>query len=1170
MKKLLLFILFSISIYGQNPTRLPYGVQITGGQTATAESSKILSQQPGSGTVNYINATALPLSTEAIKALKNKAFLSTGLIKNGLIQTGTSTTFNITAGIGVISNFDDPENPTSTIVSFPAFTGITPTYLTSGNITYVAINSSAAVVMQASPFTDIQRRDLIILGAVIHSNLSTINTVNNISAPTNSGTNQLHDLYEFIGALNLSGNKYTANGANLSLNKSAGDIGKLGVNFANNWKSPNKITIASGTALTFRYRTQNGTEGSDVTSVNPAVYDVANVLTAVPSNRFSIQTVTLFQTGLTRIQYGQSTYATMSEAEAAITTRSYNVEANIMANGITRAYIILKNNTTSLQNASDCKIVEVGKFGNVSGSGGAITLDAIIAALGYTPENQSNKSDSYTASSSTTYASTKAVVDGLGTKVGGSGTTNYLPKFTGSSTLGNSIISEVSGKIGINKATPTKGFQLGATDGNGGFSAEYIDNGVVIGNIFEIKSLLNGKSFYVDRGGTAVFQNVLKVDAGGIILGTNGFSSLDVNGTNGTKLYGAAGIDLYTITNTDALHVKQSGEVLINTATNNGVDKLQVNGSASISSDSKINTLTIGKGGGNMPNNTAIGQNALQSNTTGSENGAFGKYALIANTTGSGNTAVGGWAALYGNTTGDRNTAVGDYSLFSNTTASDNTANGYQSSRNNVDGASNSALGMQSLYSNISGANNTSIGYRNLFSNLASGNTAIGSQALYFITTGANNTAVGKDTGLNITTGSGNTILGANVTGLAAGLTNNIILANGTGAIKAQHDGTNWTLTGGLNLSTSPTTSAGTYDILTRNSSTGVVEKVLSSSVVSNAGTFTSGRIPYTSSTTSLTDSSMLLWDNTNSYLEVNGTAPRFIIKNNINNYYSYLENTTSGTLFLKNHQNKTLAFFTNPIGSTAQPQLAIGQVSSIPTESQLYVYGGQSGANIDARGSATADEANIDLEGNNWETSINSLGLSYFGSNATAFGTVMGYAKNKLGQIRFQDNTVSAITSYKESGVSPIRFGINDVQIANVSDIGLSYQSDFSSVNSSNPRWLVDKAYVDNVKPYKSYVALLTQTSTNAPTATVLENSLGGAIVWTYGGAGYYYGTLSGAFVNNKTYATLSTGLGAGAEIVKVGVISNNQIMVTVANSLNAATDGVLYSASLEIRVYN
>ena len=42
--------------------------------------------------------------------------------------------------------------------------------------------------------------------------------------------------------------------------------------------------------------------------------------------------------------------------------------------------------------------------------------DTKQTALGFTPEDVANKSDSFTASSSTTYASTKALVDGLATK----------------------------------------------------------------------------------------------------------------------------------------------------------------------------------------------------------------------------------------------------------------------------------------------------------------------------------------------------------------------------------------------------------------------------------------------------------------------------------------------------------------------------------------------------------------------------------------------------------------------------------------------------------------------------------------------------------------------------------------------------------------------------------
>ena len=53
--------------------------------------------------------------------------------------------------------------------------------------------------------------------------------------------------------------------------------------------------------------------------------------------------------------------------------------------------------------------------------------------------------------------------------------------------------------------------------------------------------------------------------------------------------------------------------------------------------------------------NTALGNRALQSNTTGSSNTALGWSALQANTNGHDNTAVG-QGALYYDTSGDSNT----------------------------------------------------------------------------------------------------------------------------------------------------------------------------------------------------------------------------------------------------------------------------------------------------------------------------------------------------------------------------------------------------------------------------------------------------------------------------------------------------------------------------------
>jgi len=440
MKKILFLLLLITSVsYGQ--TTLANKLKITGNTLST--STLKINTQETDGQINYIPASSLPISTVNALELAKKQFLSTGLLKNGAITiNGDPTKFNITAGIGIISNFDDPENPISTIINFPAFTGVTPTYLTTGNITYIAINSTPAVVMQATPFTAIQRRDLIELGVVVHSNLTTINVINNLSSPTEAGTNQLHDLFDFIGALNLSGNVYSANGANLQLNKSAGIIGKRGVNFVNNWKDPHRLAQSAETALTFRYRTQNGTEGSDRVNLDPTLYDLNNVLTAVPNNKFVIETVITFQTGTTRILKSQQYYDDLQTAINAVLTRSFVIESNSKENGIIRAYIIMRNTTTSLQNVADAKILEAQKFGGVASGGVAFTLANIVTALGYTPENIANKSDSHTVSSSTTYASTKALVDGLNTRVTTTGTTGNIQRIVGTNTLGNSALTD--------------------------------------------------------------------------------------------------------------------------------------------------------------------------------------------------------------------------------------------------------------------------------------------------------------------------------------------------------------------------------------------------------------------------------------------------------------------------------------------------------------------------------------------------------------------------------------------------------------------------------------------------------------------------------------------------------------------------------------------------------
>ena len=94
--------------------------------------------------------------------------------------------------------------------------------------------------------------------------------------------------------------------------------------------------------------------------------------------------------------------------------------------------------------------------------------------------------------------------------------------------------------------------------------------------------------------------------------------------------------------------------------------------------------------GGYPGNNTAEGQDALLSLTTGLDNTAIGFAALLSNTTGTDNTATGAFA-LDSNISG--NTANGAGALFSNTTGASNIALGFVAGYNLTTGDHNIDIG---------------------------------------------------------------------------------------------------------------------------------------------------------------------------------------------------------------------------------------------------------------------------------------------------------------------------------------------------------------------------------------------------------------------------------------------------------------------------------------------
>jgi len=230
--------------------------------------------------------------------------------------------------------------------------------------------------------------------------------------------------------------------------------------------------------------------------------------------------------------------------------------------------------------------------------------------------------------------------------------------------------------------------------------------------------------------------------------------------------------------------------------------------------DDALFSLTTGVG------NAAIGTEALFSNTTGNFNTATGIGALLNNTTASNNTATGagalfsnttigvnsgddntatGFIALFSNTTGDHNTASGSQALDRNTIGGQNTATGAFALSSNDSGDSNTAMGVRALISNTTGDSNTANGIDALFNNIDGGfNTAIGQSALANNTHGIGNTAVGAGVGLNVTTASNVICIGAaganvsnscfigNISGVNEGGTVAVVTINGNGQLGTQ------------------------------------------------------------------------------------------------------------------------------------------------------------------------------------------------------------------------------------------------------------------------------------------------------------------------------------------------------------------------------------------------
>jgi hypothetical protein len=264
--------------------------------------------------------------------------------------------------------------------------------------------------------------------------------------------------------------------------------------------------------------------------------------------------------------------------------------------------------------------------------------------------------------------------------VSGTGTLNYIPKFSSSSALANSSLSDDGTGLRIGNPNGTGGIYTGLSSYDntrlmvsGGREYESIRmtfpgdpyNNELSFNWYSTAWRMRTErssgditdlSFWRTAGGTTTEAIRIKA-SGNFGIGVNPSQKLDVAGN--VKFSGAL------MPNNSA---GTSGQVLTSAGANavptwttpasSGVPYTGATGAVNLGAyNLTVNELTIGKGNGSLSENTVLGKSAM-ANVSGNNNTSIGSQSMPNLTSGAGNTAIGS-AAGYSLGTGSNNIIMG-------------------------------------------------------------------------------------------------------------------------------------------------------------------------------------------------------------------------------------------------------------------------------------------------------------------------------------------------------------------------------------------------------------------------------------------------------------------------------------------------------------------------------
>lgn len=306
---------------------------------------------------------------------EEEADLSTGVASGGEMDIASPTSVTINALVGYVVDNNQPlsSSPTLIKVDEPTQTvALDAGALTRASTTWL-MDSAGNVIQQAGAVTPEQRRTHIALGVTIFDTVGGA-LIEAQTRPVILGqpANQLADLMDAIGPLSVSGNAISANGVNLSFNKTSGS---LFIRASNHFAAgiltdnPHFSPSPAQAPVIMRRIDRNPIVVTPpaATVINPTQYDLNGVLVPVGggTNTSTVLRVWAFVTNdiTTQIlvQYGQQTYASLSAAVSGLTTEPYTPNP-VTVRGALIGYIAVIRTATNLSDPTQAVFVPAKKF----------------------------------------------------------------------------------------------------------------------------------------------------------------------------------------------------------------------------------------------------------------------------------------------------------------------------------------------------------------------------------------------------------------------------------------------------------------------------------------------------------------------------------------------------------------------------------------------------------------------------------------------------------------------------------------------------------------------------------------------------------------------------------------------------------------------------------------